>query len=224
MTVKTDLDNGWSRRGLISCAVLLAGTAAAFAVPRPACAKDPIAVLAATGRPGIGTLEAIAGGVKVERDGVPLPVAQGDALIVGDTVLTEGTGRALLQLGNATQLRLGGDTQLRIDHFTPGGEAALTLRDGAMLYTRSARGQQPPLSVTAPFGEVAGRAGRLFVGRVEGQYGVALMRGSVKVEAGGDTLNLEPGDAVDIPRNGVMPAVRQPWSEARIRLALSLVE
>lgn len=224
MTAKTDVDVGQRARRVFGYAVLLAGMAIALAMPCEVRAQDPIATLATTGHPSVGTLEVVTGAVKIERDGVAMPVAQGDALIAGDTVLTESTGRAVLQLGTAVQLRLGGDTRLRIDHFDAGEAVAFTLGDGAVLYTRSARGQQPPVTISTPFGSVAGRAGRLFIGRLEGQYGVALLRGHVKVEAGGDELNLEPGDAVDIPRNGLSSAIRQPWSEARLRLALALVE
>ncbi|WP_454916013.1 hypothetical protein [Xanthobacter sediminis] len=229
MNLKADVEHRRGTCGVSRRMAMLAGMAtvlaAAVAVPGDLYAQDPIATLAATGRPGIGTLEAITGGVTIERGGAPVRAAPGDAVVVGDTVLTEDMGRAVLQLGTSTQVRLGSDTRFRIDHFTPAEEAAFTLLgNGAVLYTRSARGQPPVVSLAASFGEVAGRAGRLFVGRVEGQYGVALMRGNVKVVTDGGAINLEPGDAADIPRNGPGPASLQPWSEARLRLALSLVE
>lgn len=219
-----DVGGGRGPRGIPRRMVLLAGVAAALAAPGDLHAQDPIATLAITGRPGIGTLEAVMGEVTIARDGTPVRAATGDAVVVGDTVQTEETGRAVLQLGTSTQVRLGADTRFRIDHFTPSEEATFTLADGTMLYTRAARGLPPLMSLAAPFGAVAGRAGRVFVGRVEGQYGVALMRGNVKVVSGGGALSLEPGDAADIPRNGPAPAQLQPWSEARLRLALSLVE
>ncbi|MFG1480418.1 hypothetical protein V5F53_17440 [Xanthobacter sp. V4C-4] len=187
-------------------------------------AQDPIGVLAATGRLGIGTVEAVTGEVRIERDGAPVAAEPGAAVVAGDTVLTQDTGRAVLLLGPSTQVRLGPDTRLRIDRFTQGEGATFTFGGGAMLYTRSERGQPPPVSLTAPFGTLIGRVGRFFVGRVEAQYGVLVMRDSLKVSSGGGVVNLEPGDALDIPRNGLAPGAPQPWSEARIRLALSLVE
>lgn len=224
LTVKADVEIG--RRAVARRIVLLAGLALALALAAPCVshAQDPIGVLAATGRPGIGTVEAVTGEVKIERDGAPVPAAPGVAVVAGDTVLTDDNGRAVLLLGASTQLRLGADTRLRIDHFTPEDSATFTFGGGAMLYTRNERGQQPAVRVAAPFGDITGRPGRFFVGRVEGLYGIAVMRGNLRVVTGGGAINLEPGDAADIPRNGLATAIPQPWSEARIRIALSLVE
>ncbi|MDQ0506646.1 FecR domain-containing protein [Xanthobacter agilis] len=222
--MKADVKYRDRLKGVSRRVALLAVMVVALAMPQELYAQDPIATLAATGRPGIGTLEVVSGTVTLERDGKAGPATTGDAVTVGDTILTDDKGRAVLSLGASTQVSIGSDTRFRVDHFAPGEDGAFTLGEGAMLYTRSARGQQPPVSFAAPFGAVEGRAGRFFIGRVEGQYGVAVMRGRVKVVVGGGAVNLEPGDAADIPRNGSAPTAAQPWSEARLRLALSLVE
>ncbi|WP_238122808.1 MULTISPECIES: FecR family protein [unclassified Xanthobacter] len=205
--------------------LLLAGITAAGLAAGPArAATDLIATLVATGQAGVGTLEAATGEVLLERAAAGAPAAAGTALLPGDSIRTGKGARAVLLLGAATRLRLGADARLRIDRFEAGEGGAFTLVEGALLYERIVRGAQPEVTVTAPFGSVIVRGTRFFIGRIDGAYGVLVLRGSARVSAGGGTVTLEPGEGTEVFPAEIGPEPPRPWSEARMRHALALVE
>lgn len=210
--------------------LLLAGITAAGLAAGPArAATDLIATLVATGQAGVGTVEAATGEVLLERAaaGAPAagaPAAAGTALLPGDSIRTGKGARAVLLLGAATRLRLGADARLRIDRFEAGEGGAFTLVEGALLYERIVRGAQPEVTVTAPFGSVIVRGTRFFIGRIDGAYGVLVLRGSARVSAGGGTVTLEPGEGTEVFPAEIGPEPPRPWSEARMRHALALVD
>lgn len=204
----------------VAFAVVVAGAVQA----KESAAKAPSTKAAASAQVSTGTIDVLSGTVRIERAGVLSDATTGAAVAPGDTVVTDADGRAVLKLGPGSEVRVGPGTRLRLDQMDTSELGRFTLSDGAVLYSRTGIGPAPRVAFSAPFGEVAGKVARVFLGRVEGQFGVAVMRGSANVVAKDASLHLEPGDAVDIPRNPDMPAVVQPWSEARLRLAMSLVE
>ncbi len=205
--------------------LLLAGITAAGLAASPArAATDLIATLVATGQAGVGTVEAATGDVLLERAAAGALAAAGTALLPGDSIRTGKGARAVLLLGAATRLRLAAETRLRVDRFEAGEGGAFTLTEGALLYERIVRGAQPEVTVAAPFGSVAVRGSRFFIGRIDGAYGVLVLRGSARVSAGGGTVTLEPGEGTEVFPAEIGPEPPRPWSEARMRHALALVE
>lgn len=214
-------DHPW---GMPRRVLLGAVLGAILALPQSGAAGDLIATLATTGQAGVGTVEAVTSGVVVERGGSDVPVRADDALLPGDLIRTGKADRAVLLFGTATRIRLSRGSRLRVDRFESSGAGAFTLLAGAMLYDRSGRGDAPDVQVTAPFGTVAVRGMRFFVGPIDGVYGVLMLRGSARVTAGGGVVNLEPGEGTEVFPAELSPATPRPWSEARIRNALAMVE
>ncbi|MDI4656315.1 FecR family protein [Xanthobacter autotrophicus] len=196
----------FSRRGLLSLAALAL-----------ACGRG-----AAADRAGI--VEALAGEGGAERGGARLPLATGDAVFVGDMVVTGETARLAMRLGAATQVRLGGRTRLRIDRFLVDRGGVFTLGNGAMLYDRPDGAPGRDVEVETPYGRLAVRGTRFFAGPSQERFGVFVMRGRVRVSAGDATVDLGPGQGTDVAAIGGAPSPVRAWSEARIRAALALVE
>lgn len=215
----SDDTRGVPRRGVLGAALL-----AFLALPRSVAAEDLIATLATTGQAGIGLVEAVTSGVVVERNGSETPVHAADALLPGDIIRTGKADRAVLLFGAATRIRLSRGSRLRVDRFDASGAGAFTLVSGALLYDRGGRGDAPEVQVTAPFGSVVVRGMRFFIGPIDGAYGVLMLRGAARVTAGGGVVNLEPGEGTEVFPAELSPATPRPWSEARIRNALAMVE
>lgn len=213
---------GW-RAAPVGRRWLLAGMAALCCAPRAAWAEDAIGALVASGHAHIGAIEALRGQVRVERAGEPGLASEGTPLAAGDVVLTAEDARAVLALGETAHLRLGGAASLRIVRFDPEG-AAFALDSGALLFSRLTLGEALEVEVKAPFGHVKGACKRFFVGQLENGYGVQVMQGSLTVTADGASVNLEPGDGTEIAPGSLLPGSVRPWSEARIREALALVD
>ena len=195
-----------------------------MALPAGARAEDPITTAVATGHPPLGHIEAVTGEVRIERDREPATARDGDALVAADTVVTGDEARALLQLGASITIRLAANSRFTIERYDATEGGAFHLASGAMLYVRAQRGAPAPVEVKAPFGEARGRCNRFFMGQLDDVFGVTVMHGNLRVTAEGVTVNLEPGDATDIVPGGPAPTTPRPWSEARIRAALALVE
>ncbi|MEP9352212.1 FecR family protein [Xanthobacter sp. KR7-65] len=195
----------------LSRRALLAAMAAGL-VPGALHAADPA-----------GAVEAVTGPGTAERDGRSVNLAPGDALFVGDTILTGEAARLAMRLGRTTQVRLGGRTRLRIDRFLVDRGGVFTLGSGAMLYDRPEGAPAPDSQVDTPYGRLVVRGTRFFAGPVEGLFGVFVARGAVEVTGGGTTVALGPGQGTDIGMPGLPPSPPRTWSEARIRAALALV-
>lgn len=201
-----------SRRTLLSLAALSLPPVLSLSCARAAAADRA------------GLIEALAGDGRAERDGGMQPLAEGDALFVGDTVLTGDAARLAMKLGAATRVRLGGRTRLRIDRFLVDRGGVFTLGSGALLYDRPEGGTPPDVEVQTPYGRLAVRGTRFFAGPSEGRFGVFVIRGAVRVSAGDAAVDLGPGEGTDITAPGAAPSPVRRWGEARIRAALAEVE
>lgn len=69
-----------------------------------------------------GTVLAVTPGAFVERAGERTPLAVKDAIHVGDTLLTDATGRVRIWLQDETSLSLGSNTNFVVEAFAPAGD------------------------------------------------------------------------------------------------------
>lgn len=76
-----------------------------------------LAALPARAEDWAGTVKAVAGDVEVERAGKRLPIALGDKVLAGDTLITGKNGRVAVTLRDDTLISGGADSRLRIDEF-----------------------------------------------------------------------------------------------------------
>ena len=80
------------------------------------------------------------------------PLAPNAAVFVGDSVGTGVDSSLGLLLGAATKVRLGAETQLRIDQFIVNAGGILNLDRGAILYDHDPKDGSDASAVRSPFG------------------------------------------------------------------------
>ena len=127
---------------------------------------------------------------------------------------------AQLQLGTTTQVKLGAETELRIDRFLVNAGGVLVLDRGAMLYDHDAKDGPGDFTVRAPFGLVAVRGTRFFAGP---SNGVFVERGEVLVVGVNTAVTVTSGYGTDIPSVGAEPTTPHLWGAARIASAMASV-
>jgi hypothetical protein len=142
---------------------------------------------------------------------------------VGDAVATGEQSALGLQLGAATQVRLGPDARLRIDRYLINAGGTLVLDRGGMLYDHDAKSVPSDVTVRSPFGLVAVRGTRFFAGPSNGMFGVFVERSAVTVVGVNTAVQVTSGLGSHIERPGAEPSEPAPWGAARIAAALASV-
>jgi hypothetical protein len=145
------------------------------------------------------------------------------AVFVGDAVGTGAQSALGLHLGQATELRLGAESQLRIDRFLINAGGVLVLDRGALLYDHNTSGGSTDVAVRTPFGLLAVRGTRFFAGPSNGLFGVLVERGAVMVVGAYTSVLVTDGLGTDIARPGAEPTQPHPWGAARIAAAMASV-
>lgn len=150
-------------------------------------------------------------------------LASGGNVFVGDSVSTAEESRVALLVGEATTIRLGPRARLKIDRFIMNAGGTLTLQSGAMTFNRPPSETPQPMAIRGAFGMIAVRGTYFFAGPSRGASGVLVLRGSVSVASGGETVILQAGEGTDVARPGARPSPPAIWSQARIDEALASV-
>jgi len=138
-------------------------------------------------------------------------------------LITAKQSRLGANLGSKTNLRMGAETRVKIDYFIVNAGGELTLGSGALLLDAPAGTFERGLAVESPFALIAVRGTRFFAGKIDGVFGVFVVRGSVNVTAGGRRVTLRTGQGTDIPRAGGPPGPVKTWGQPKIQKALALV-
>lgn len=144
-------------------------------------------------------------------------------VFVGDAVATGAQSALGMHLGEATEVRLGADSRLRIDRFIINAGGVLVLDRGAMLYDHEQAVAGSDLAVRTPYGLLAVRGTRFFAGPSNGVFGVFVERGAVTVIGVNTAVLVTDGQGTDIARPGDEPTTPHPWGAARIATAMALV-
>jgi hypothetical protein len=145
-------------------------------------------------------------------------------LFVGDAVATGAQSALGMHLGEATEVRLGADSNLRIDRFIVSAGGVLVLERGAMLYDHDrAAGGSGDLAVRTPYGLLAVRGTRFFAGPSNGVFGVFVERGAVTVIGVNTAVLVTDGQGTDLARPGAEPTTPHTWGAARIADAMASV-
>lgn len=150
-------------------------------------------------------------------------LASGESVFVGDTVTTAEASRIGLMVGEATTIKLGPEARLRIDRFIMNAGGTLTLQSGPMTFDRPPSATPQPVTIRGAFGMIAVRGTHFFAGPSRGKTGVLVLRGSVSVRSGGETVLLNAGEGTDILTYGGKPTKAAGWSNERIAEALNSV-
>jgi ferric-dicitrate binding protein FerR (iron transport regulator) len=192
--------------------VFVASLAATCLSVRSACAAD------ATGKVETSRGDCYALSAAVRR-----ALAPASEVFVGDAVATGEQSALGLQLGAATQVRLGPDARLRIDRYLINAGGTLVLDRGGMLYDHDAKSVPSDVTVRSPFGLVAVRGTRFFAGPSNGMFGVFVERSAVTVVGVNTAVQVTSGLGSHIERPGAEPSEPAPWGAARIAAALASV-
>lgn len=148
-------------------------------------------------------------------------LGHGESVFVGETVTTGEASRIGMSVGEATTIRLGPEARLKIDRFVMNAGGVLTLQSGPMGFERPASAAPQPVTIRGAFGMIAVRGTHFFAGPSRGKTGVLVLRGSVSVTSGGETVTLNAGDGTDILTYGAKPTKPARWSDERIAEALN---
>ena len=145
------------------------------------------------------------------------------AVFIGDSVGTGSQSALGLRLGEATNVRLGPDAELRIDRFIVNAGGTLVLERGAMLCDHDARASGHEMNILSPFGLIAVRGTRVWGGPSNGVFGVFVQSGAVTVTGRRKTVLVVSGFGTNIAHPGDEPTNPAPWGAARVKSALDSV-
>lgn len=177
----------------------------------------------ALAREPAGRVDDVSGQAMAELRRASRQLALGESVFVGDTVTTAEASRVALMVGAATNIRLGPGARLRIDRFIMDAGGSLTLQSGPMTFNRPPGAAPQPITIRGAFGMIAVRGTHFFAGPSRGRTGVLVVRGSVSVRSGGETVILNQGEGTDIVTFGARPSKPALWSGDRINEALASV-
>jgi hypothetical protein len=149
------------------------------------------------------------------------PLTPDAAVFIGDSVGTGVDSSLGLLLGTATKVRLGAETQLRIDKFIVNAGGVLNLDRGAILYDHDPKDGSDASAVRSPFGLIAVRGTRFFAGPSAGVFGVFVERGAVMVVGVNTAVNLGPGQGTNVVSPGAEPSPPAVWGPARVAAAMA---
>lgn len=144
-------------------------------------------------------------------------------VFVGDLVTTQVKSTLGLLLGAATRVRLGPETQFRIDRFVVNAGGVLVLDRGAMLYDHDPKDGADAVTVRSPFGLMAVRGTRFFAGPTKGEFSVFVERGMVMVTGATTFVTLRGGEGTGIAAPGGEPSPVATWGKPRIAEAMARV-
>ncbi|MDX2156170.1 MAG: FecR family protein [Hyphomicrobiaceae bacterium] len=144
-------------------------------------------------------------------------LAPKEVVFIGDLVRTGAASRLHLRLGDRTFVRLGADTELRIDKYLQDAGGELELVGGLMGFARSGPRAVQDLQIRSAYGLIAVRGTRFYAGPAGGTFGVLVTEGRVAVSAGGRSVELAANQGTDIASPGAPPSTPRRWPADRAR-------
>lgn len=170
-----------------------------------------------------GLVEDVFGQAVAELRRAARPLTSGEQLFLGETITTGQASRIGMKVGEATTIRLGPEARLKLDRFILNAGGTLTLQSGPMTFERPAGAAPQPVTIRGAFGSIAVRGTHFFAGPSRGKMAVAVVRGSVAVTSGGDTVVLNAGEGTDIATLDAKPSKPARWADTRLVEALDSV-
>lgn len=177
----------------------------------PACAGIAVAATRA------GEVSEIQGRAEALTDENARVLAKSAAIYVNDLVRTGPQSRLSLKLGQRTLLKLGAETEIRIDKYLPDAGGEIELASGAIGFARTGRKSEEDVRIRSAYGLIAVRGTRFFAGPSRGQFGILVDEGRVAVLAAGVTVMLGPGEGTDVAAPGAPPSEPRRWPASRAR-------
>ena len=168
-------------------------------------------------------------------------LSPGNSLIENDKLQTGKESFARLKLGEDTDILLGPNTHLVVDHFLAGQGGELELMSGQMLFDRPEGLPKIDVSVRTTFGMIGVRGTKFFAGPLQGVFSVFVEHGKIEVSNAGVSRKVIGGEGLEIraPQGSTrslgakqdirdiarlaIPAPPAPWAQDRIRAAYASV-
>lgn len=167
---------------------------------------------------GAGAAESVGAVTRVQNQAQigPTTAVAGTPVHMNDRLRTGANARLQVTFRDKSVLTLGENANVVIDRFVYNpakstGEVALNATRGAIRFVGGSieQLQEKKITVSTPVAALAVRGTDFWAGPIDGQYGVLLLKGNVRVSnrAGAVTLS-RPGWGTDIPlpRKGVRKA------------------
>lgn len=179
----------------------------------------------------IGSVTRLQGAAGILRGDLPLPASLGQAVQVGDILVTGAAARLEVTFRDRSVLTLGGDGRITVDGFVfdPTDEQgaatqAINVATGIFSFVSGAIEDRDPaqVAVRTPVATIgirgtAFRGGALFAGMPPGQlhYGFQVLDGTIAVtNPFGAVVLDDPGEGTFLPLDGTAaPTPVRQWSE-----------
>jgi len=153
----------------------------------------------------------------------------GDHVYKNDTIWTGKAGKLQVELKDGTVLKLGQNAKVALDDFVyqeSGGTVALALRSvaGAFRFIGGEIDKQSPESteIETPLATLTIRGTDIFVGPIDGGYGVFVFSGKVDVATDTGSVSLGDGDGTMLTSRRAPPGPVKRWPAAKIKRAEDL--
>ena len=171
----------------------------------------------AAGAQQAGEVQKLVGEARATTTGQSRPLGPHDIVLIDDMIRTEAKAQLDLLLGERTRLKLGEQTQIRIDRYLIDAGGEITLLDGAIEFERTGKKADDDLVIRSDYGLIAVRGTRFYAGRLRGKFSVLVEQGTVDVTAGGRTARIGARQGIDIAAPGAAPSIPATWPLSRVR-------
>ena len=153
----------------------------------------------------------------------------GDHVYKNDMVWTGKTGKLQIELKDGTVLKLGQNAKVVLDDFVyteDDSTLSLALRSvqGAFRFIGGAIDKQAPnaTKIETPLATLTIRGTDIFVGPIDGAYGVFVFSGKIDVATEGGQVSLGAGDGTTLTSRQAAPGPVKRWPEDKIKRAEDL--
>jgi ferric-dicitrate binding protein FerR (iron transport regulator) len=171
-------------------------------------------------RASAGQVEQVKGSATAVTSGTTRQLSAQTPVYVADTVRTGTDGRLTLKLGDRTMVRLGENTDLKIERYLLDAGGEIDLGAGSLQFERTGKPSATDLKVRSPYGLIAVRGTRFYAGRFLGVWGVFVARGAVDVTGGGKTVRVTTGLGSNVDSPGGRPSAPKAWGKPRVDAAI----
>jgi hypothetical protein len=201
-------------------AAAVAAILASTTLPLDRAAAQPIAV---------GTVEKVQAEASATQSGATRELAAPDPVLFKDKLRTGVGGRLEAKLADGTGLTLGEKGKLTVDEFVyrpgeKGNKLALAVTTGAFLFV-GGKIEGPTggnVSIKTPVGTLGVRGTTVWGGRIDGGYGVLVLKGEVWVKTAHGTVALKEGSGTMIFPDKA-PEKAQAWPDDRTKRAVASI-
>lgn len=173
----------------------------------------------------VGVILSVEGKVSITPSGGSSTEAKLDSLVhLHDTIATGERSRAFILLDDETEIVLSENTRLKIDEFVfdpeedSSNKARYSLLEGAFKYLSGLIGKKknPNVSITTNYGSLGIRGTELWSGTLNGEFGVYVHEGKVKVSNESGQVELTTGLGTSIQSHKMPPSMAQAWGRERL--------